>query len=161
MTRWRGAGVLFRVLAPSCDLPPHSEPLYIHCTAMRTSSAANVGSDKDSEARQRAAIEEYARRENIKIKGRDGRKSGGRGAYTSDVYTGHEDRSRSLHCYVVGHPLFGTAGCGLVIAGKLAYAVYLISEGIGNDPDIQQHIGCVLASAILTKHLGHALGMEE
>ncbi len=36
---------------------------------MRTSSAANVGDDKDSEKRQRAAIEEYARKANVKIKG--------------------------------------------------------------------------------------------
>jgi DNA invertase Pin-like site-specific DNA recombinase len=36
---------------------------------MRTSSAANVGDDKDSEKRQRAAIEECARKANVKVKG--------------------------------------------------------------------------------------------
>ena len=32
------------------------------CAYIRTSSAANVGSDKDSEQRQRAAIEAFAKR---------------------------------------------------------------------------------------------------
>jgi hypothetical protein len=34
---------------------------------MRTSSGANVGADKDSEKRQRAAIENYASRSGITI----------------------------------------------------------------------------------------------
>jgi DNA invertase Pin-like site-specific DNA recombinase len=46
-----------------------SEKLVQAFAYMRTSSAANTGENKDSEKRQRAAIEEYARRANIKIKG--------------------------------------------------------------------------------------------
>jgi DNA invertase Pin-like site-specific DNA recombinase len=34
---------------------------------LRTSSAANVGADKDSDKRQRAAIEAYAKRERLEI----------------------------------------------------------------------------------------------
>jgi DNA invertase Pin-like site-specific DNA recombinase len=34
---------------------------------MRTSSATNVGADKDSEKRQRAAIEGYAKRANMSV----------------------------------------------------------------------------------------------
>jgi len=34
---------------------------------MRTSSATNVGADKDSERRQRAAIEGYAKRANMSV----------------------------------------------------------------------------------------------
>jgi DNA invertase Pin-like site-specific DNA recombinase len=55
--------------APAAEKPTAAEPAQtVKAVAyMRTSSAANVGGDKDSEGRQRAAITRYAERHHITI----------------------------------------------------------------------------------------------
>ena len=45
---------------------------------IRTSSAANVGSDKDSDKRQRHAIAAFAKRAGLRARGRVQRRSGER-----------------------------------------------------------------------------------